>query len=80
MPETAVDEDDSFIFRQHDVWLAGEILHMQTKAIAQAMEEATDDEFRTRVFGTDAAHVPGATLGCQSVAHDGSLKQLSAGR
>lgn len=38
MPETSVNEDYSAIFRQDDVWSAGQILTMQPKADSKSVQ------------------------------------------
>jgi len=58
MPEAAVDEDDGFVFRKDDV--------------GADEANAANDHFRKGVLSADAAHVPGATLFRQAVAHNGS--------
>lgn len=75
-----MDEDDGFVFRQDDVRFAGQILDVQAKPITHPMQQTPDDELRGSIFPADSAHVPGASFGCESVAHAAQLKQLSEGQ
>ena len=64
VPEAAVDEDGGFVFGEDDVGTAGEVLGVEAKAVAHAVEEGADEEFGFGVFGFDAGHVPASALFC----------------
>lgn len=53
VPEAAVDEDDSAVLGQDEVWGAGEPLVVDPVAVATVPQFAADNPFRGRVFGAD---------------------------
>ena len=60
VPEAAMHEYSSAMFRQDDVGLAREIGSMQSKAIAHYMEQMSYRELGLCVLAADTAHVPAA--------------------
>jgi hypothetical protein len=50
MPETSMYKDCELVFRQHDVWLAGQINTMQPKPAAQLMQLPANNHFWFCVF------------------------------
>lgn len=72
VPETAVDKDHCFVFRQDDVRLAGQFLDVFPEAVARAVQHRADKNFRLRVFSPDSRHVPAALFWSQ-VIHGGIL-------
>ena len=60
VPEAAVDEDDSLIFRQDDVRPAGQGADVFAEAVSGAVEHGADEDFRLRVLSFNTAHIPRA--------------------
>ena len=52
---------------------------VEAEAVAHAVEEFADDEFGAGVLAANAAHVPGAALFAQAVAHGKRLTQRRKG-
>ena len=69
VPETAVDKDDGFVFRQYDVWLAGEAFDILPEAVACAVQHSAGKHLGLCVLPFDSRHVPAAPLFCQTVGH-----------
>jgi len=79
MPETTMNKNSGFIFRQNNVrtnkaatcWKINRIrnrdFHMKPKAITHFVKQRTHSFFRRRVFAANAAHVPTAAFFCQPV-------------
>lgn len=63
VPETAVDEDGDFVFRQYDVGRAGEVFSMQTEAVALRVQELADGYFRLCVLPFHRSHVAVSLFG-----------------
>lgn len=57
VPEAAVDEDDSFVFGQHDVGFTGQGLDVQSVAESQRTQELSHDPFWNGVLPSDVGHV-----------------------
>ena len=57
-PEAAVDEDGGFVFGQDDVGTTREVFGVEAKAVAQAMEDGTDEDLGLGVFALNPTHVP----------------------
>lgn len=57
VPETAVDEDGDFVFRQYDVGRAGKVFSMQTEAVALRVQELADGYFGLCVLPFQRRHV-----------------------
>lgn len=70
MPEATVNEDNSLMFRQHDVGLARQFLSVKAKPEAQPMQQRANAPFGRCVLAANSAHVPGTALFAQSVAHE----------
>ncbi len=56
MPKAAMDENDLAVPGKNNVWTPGEILPMQTKAVAKPMEKRPHHQFGTCVLAADPAH------------------------
>jgi len=72
VPETAVDENDSAVFREDDIRPAGKFFVFRSvdgEAVAEFVEQRTDDDFRFGIFIPDPAHVPGASFRGEMVGH-----------
>jgi hypothetical protein len=63
-PQAAVDEDGGFVFGEDDV---GEVFDVEAEAVAHAVEDGADEEFRFGVFGFDPGHVPRPPFFCKAV-------------
>jgi hypothetical protein len=57
MPEAAVDEDQPLFTGENEIWTTRKIETMKTVTSAKLPYDASDDEFRTRVFASDSSHV-----------------------
>lgn len=67
MPETAVDEDHLAPPGKDQVGGAGQIAAMQTEAIAESVDEATNDYLGARVLPSNARHAAGTASGGECV-------------
>jgi hypothetical protein len=67
MPEATVNENDLFSGREHKVRPTGQALVVQKVAVAKAMQEAADDQFRRSVLRADAGHQLATRLRGQAV-------------
>jgi hypothetical protein len=56
VPEAAVNEDHRASARKHEVGLSGQILPVETEAIAQSVDKPPDDQFRGSVLAFHRAH------------------------
>lgn len=59
VPEAAMDQDYRSVFRQADVWLAGQIA-VQTVAKATGVQRFSDQQFGLGVLAANAGHHPAA--------------------
>jgi hypothetical protein len=57
MPEAAMHKYHLLPRREDQVWFAREIRAVQTKAVAEAVYEFAECQFRTCVLAPDARHV-----------------------
>ncbi len=83
VPEATVDEDDAAVFRQDDVGLAGEGSVERTvdgEAVAEAVEQRAESQFRRGVAAVDARHDVGAFLGGEDIHHAGNIVLEEGGR
>lgn len=77
VPEAAMDEHHSLVFRQDDVRLAGEGGNIEPETVSRAVQQAADDPLRAGVLAPDLRHVP-ATLGFgKGVRHDPRIAGMS---
>jgi hypothetical protein len=74
MPEAAVNENHSPVFRQHDVRSPRQLLSVQSETIPHAVQQAPNHLFGRRVFAANTRHVPGAASFGEAVfVHGGIL-------
>jgi hypothetical protein len=69
VPKASVHEDNTFVFRQHDVWPTRQALLVEAEAIAKTMKHAAHEHLGCCVLPANSAHIPAAVLSCQAVAH-----------
>jgi hypothetical protein len=69
MPETAMNKNDSFVFWQNYIWLAGKIFSVQAKPISQGVQDRPNLHFRLRVLSSDCCHVSAALLTVMNISH-----------
>jgi len=62
VPETAMDEDNCAIAREHDVWFTGKVPPVQPEAEPFAKEQGTDKFLRAGVAAFDRGHHAGPDL------------------
>lgn len=67
VPETAVYEDDGFIFRQNDVRLTRQGTDVFAEAVSGAVQHGADEDFRFGVFSPDFTHVPASFVWSQVI-------------
>src|ERR1043165_2660520 len=67
MPKAAVNEDDGLVFRENDVGASGEFFSVQTKTVAEPMQQRANAFLGRGVLAPNAAHVPGTSLFCEPV-------------
>jgi len=53
VPEASVYEYNGFPLRQDDVRVSRQLPGMQTETISTAMQNGTDKQLRSRIFGPD---------------------------
>jgi len=66
-------EDHRPVLRKDYIWLAGEILAVQTKPIAERMERCADTNLRRGVFAAYRGHISAALLTCVNIGHRPAL-------
>lgn len=64
-----MNEHDFFHFREYDIRLPRQAVHVNSKPIAKLEKERTHSHFGLRVFTTNAGHIVRALLGCVLVGH-----------
>jgi len=69
MPETAVNEDAGFVFREDDVGIARQIAAVDAKAVAHPVKDGADHDLRLGVFAANSTHHPRAMFFCQCIDH-----------
>ena len=57
MPEATVDEDDSLVLAEYDVWRAGKFSVMQPIAETTSVEIASHQHLRLCVTGANSRHI-----------------------
>ena len=64
VPEAAVYEHGQLMARKHNVGPPGKILPVQSKAVAEAVRNPPDSNFRNGVSGPDSPHdlTPAGTI------------------
>ena len=75
VPETAVNEYHCFPRWEDEIRLAGQVLSMQTEAIAQSVAETPNDQLGLRVARANPAHVFRTLFWAQLVDH-GSRREV----
>lgn len=60
VPETAVDEHNSFVFSENNVGPAGESLVLKAETESCRMKGFADQDFRLGILSLDAGHHPAA--------------------
>ena len=58
VPKTAMNKEDSFIFRQDDVRLAGQGADVFPEPVSGAVQHRADKHLRFGVLAPDSAHIP----------------------
>ena len=69
MPKTAVNEDNGSVAGQNHIRLAWKLLPVQPKAVAESMQQRTDDDFRGGIASLDTAHHTAAFLRGEDIGH-----------
>jgi hypothetical protein len=69
MPETSPDLNNALAAGNHNVWLAGQLGRMETKAESHRVDEPTDCHLRFCPFTADSAHVLAAPFTGNRVDH-----------
>lgn len=66
-------KDDSTVSFQDEVGATGQIGLVQSKAVAESVDEAANGDFGSGVFGADPGHVAGALFRSVHVGHGRSF-------
>ncbi len=69
MPETAMYEYNSIIFRQDDVRSAWQILSVESKTKTHPVKQRANVDFRLCILAIDTAHVPAAFFDREFINH-----------
>lgn len=69
MPEAAVNENHSTVFRQHDIRFSRQAFDVQTVAETLGEQGLADDQFRFCVLAPDAGHHPAADFLRNDIGH-----------
>ena len=69
MPEAAMDEDDSMMFRKHEVWPTVDVPSMQPIPEAARMQGPTKNQFGLRILALNPGHHPGSGLFVHDICH-----------
>ena len=67
VPEAAVHEDHGLVLRKGDVGPTGQVLAMQTEAVARRMKLLPHQDLRLGVLPQDPSHDLGALLCCEDI-------------
>ena len=60
VPEAAVNKDDGFILREHNVRFAGQGFDVFPEAVSRTVQQGTQPYFWLGVFSPDSGHIPTA--------------------
>jgi len=69
MPETSVNKNHGLVFRQHNVWLSGELPGLEPKSEPVAMKKRADADLRSRIRRADPTHDFTSLLRRDGVSH-----------
>lgn len=69
MPEAAMDEDYSAMFRENNIWSAWQLFRVHAKSEADAMQHGSQSQFRLSIAPPDARHVPAPSFTGQCIGH-----------
>lgn len=72
VPEAAVYEDDSLVFRQHNVWLAGELFvvgGVDGESVADSVQQGAHQDLWLGVLAADLRHEPAAFFFGKDIGH-----------
>jgi G:T-mismatch repair DNA endonuclease (very short patch repair protein) len=69
VPETPVDKDDSAIFREYDVWFAGQLLVIHSIPETQVPQGATQLQLRLCRSGVNGDHIAMALIWSKIIRH-----------
>lgn len=62
VPETAVHENNSLMFRQGNIWFSRQVLPLETETVTHPVQDRTNYSLWTCVGALDPAHVPASSL------------------
>ncbi|CUS34544.1 hypothetical protein COMA2_170063 [Candidatus Nitrospira nitrificans] len=62
VPETAVYENNSLIFWQHNVWLSRQVFPVETKTVTHSVQDRTNYPLRACIGALNPAHVPASSF------------------
>ena len=72
VPETAMNKNNAFVFRQNNVRLSGQVFPVQPEPVSEDMKSTANRNFRLRVSRTDSGHVPASLFFAQDISHQSS--------
>jgi hypothetical protein len=71
MPKASMDEDHFSIFREDQVWVAGQIASVQSIAKPPAVQFPPYDHFGPCILALDPGHQGAARRGRERICHEG---------
>ena len=74
VPETTINEEGHSVLGEEQVRRAGQVFSMQAKAIARAVEFASDFQFRSGAFRLHSRHYAATSEPAYGVGHRGPLE------
>jgi hypothetical protein len=69
MPVTAMNEHNLSLSDEREIGISGQVLSVQSKAIAHSMDEPPYRHFRLGILRAYGGHVMAALLGCVDINH-----------
>lgn len=64
VPKATMNQKDFSVSRQNDIWLGGQLFIVKRKAVAEAVNDGTNDSFRISISASNAGYIPAALLRC----------------
>lgn len=69
MPETAVNKNNGFVFRQDDVRFARQVFDVFSESVTGAVQHGAHQHLGLGIFALDLRHIPASLFRCQVVGH-----------
>lgn len=78
MPKAAMDEHDSTILRQNDIWFSRQVFRGDAISQAMRMQIFSDNQFGLRVTPPNAGHHPATSCAIDDVCHQAARRTPAA--